>query len=315
MSQIALPRWWPKRPPKRGLKVSGRTIALFLAPALFFYLTLVIYPLIYNLYLGFFTTKAAEGHVFDQWVGFENFRRILTVDPTFREAAAHSLIWAVSSVLIEIPVGVFLAIVLSRHKPLRRFFRTAWFVPVLLSYVLAGQLWSWIYRGDIGLLNLVLKVVGLGALAQPWLGQSSTALGALIVVTAWHWVGFTMILCLAAVSAIPAEMDDAARMDGAQGWQLARYITLPLIQNTIATATVLVFIGRMKIFDLVWVATKGGPVGATETVGTYIVNRAFFFGSLDQGYAAAMSTVWFIVIIVVSFFLNRILWRAERYEY
>jgi ABC-type sugar transport system permease subunit len=314
MSQNAL-GWLRRGKGKRGLGVSRWTIAFFLAPALFFYLALVMYPLVYNLYLGFFTTKAANGRVFDQWVGIQNFQRILTDDPTFQESVAHSFIWAISSVLIEVPLGVLLAVVLSRFKPLRRFFRTAWFVPVLLSYVLAGQLWSWIYRGDIGLLNFVLKSIGLGSLARPWLGEPSTALGSLIVVTAWHWVEFTMVLCLAAISAIPAELDDAAHMDGADGWRHARYITLPLIQNTIATATVLIFIGRMKVFDLVWVATRGGPLGATETVGTYIVNRAFFFGSLDQGYAAAMSTIWFVVIIVVSVFLNRVLWRAERYEY
>src|SRR5512146_1640513 len=122
MGQIAVPEWLRKTPRKQGLGVRSRTIAFFLAPAFLFYAVLVIYPLIYNLYLGFFTTKAAGGRVFDQWVGLENFRRILTDDPTFVESATHSLIWAISSVLIEIPVGIFLAIVLSRFKPLRRFF-------------------------------------------------------------------------------------------------------------------------------------------------------------------------------------------------
>jgi ABC-type sugar transport system permease subunit len=300
---------------RNGLTAGPFTIFLFLAPALFFYVTLVVYPLVYNLYLSFFQTKAAGGRVFDVWVGFDNFRRILTDDPTFKAGATHSLIWAVAGVGVEIPLGVFLAIVLSRHKPLRRFFRTAWFVPVLLSYVMIGQLWSWVYRGDIGLLNLVLKTIGLGFLSHAWLGDTSTALGALIAVTAWHWVGFTMILCLAAISAIPLELDDAAKMDGAGAWKQSTSITLPLIRNTIATAAILVFIGRMKVFDLVWVATAGGPLNATETVGTYIVRRAFFFGTIDQGYAAAMSTIWFVVIIVVSFLLNRILWNPERYEY
>jgi multiple sugar transport system permease protein/raffinose/stachyose/melibiose transport system permease protein len=297
------------------MKVRGGVIALFLAPATLFYTVLVIYPLVYNFYLSFLRIRAVEGTIVEQWVGLRHFERIFFDDPVFIQAAGNSLTWAVASALIEIPVGVLLAIVLSRLKFLVRFFRTAWFMPVLLSYVLLGQLWSWIYRGDIGLLNALLRAIGLGSLAQPWLGQTSTALGALIVVTAWHWVGFTMVLCLAAVSSIPSELDDAARIDGATGWRLTWDITLPLIRNTIATATILVFIGRMKIFDLVWVATRGGPLGATETVGTYIVQRAFFFGTLDQGYAAALSTVWFVAIMVVSVVLNRMLWSPERYEY
>jgi ABC-type sugar transport system permease subunit len=300
---------------KGTMKVSGRTVLLFLGPAMLFYLSLVIYPLIYNLYLGFFRIRPVEGKIVETWMGLDQFRRILFEDPIFRQAAGNSLTWAVLSVGIEIPLAIFLAVVLSGRLPIKKFFRTAWFVPVLLSYVLAGQLWSWVYRGDIGLLNAVLRGIGLDVLARPWLGSTTTALPALIVVTAWHWVGFSMILCLAAISSIPTEIDDAARIDGATGLLLRRYVTLPLIRNTVATATILVFIGRMKVFDLVWVATNGGPMGATETVGTYVVRRAFFFGVFDMGYASAMSTIWFIVILVVSLVLNKVLWSRERYEY
>jgi multiple sugar transport system permease protein/raffinose/stachyose/melibiose transport system permease protein len=247
-------------------------------------------------------------------VWLDNFRQLLG-DAIFGKAVRNTLVWALLAVATEIPLGFLLALVLASKLPGAGFFRVAWFLPVMLSEVIVAITWSLIYEPRVGLLNRSLEAVGLSGWIRVWLGDPKLALYALIVVSTWMWTGFNMVLYLAGITSIPKDLLDAALVDGASGWQQVRYVIWPLLRNLTVTLVVLSFTGKLKVFGLPWVATpRGGPLGATETVSTYLVRRAFFYPTFDLGYPAAIAVVWFLVIMVFAILLMRSLRRRERLE-
>ena len=236
-------------------------------------------------------------------------------DKIFRLAVRNSLIWALVSPLLEIPIALLMALVLFRNIPMARFFRIAWFTPILVSWVVVGVIFRWVFNNEWGVVNSVLRAVGLGALAQNWLGLPETALPSLIAVTTWKFIGFNMVILLAALSSIPEEILDAARIDGTNRIQLVWHIIVPMLRVTIVNLLILCFIGKMKQFELVWVTTRGGPMHYTETVATYVQKRAFSWRTLDLGYPSAIAVLWFILILALSLLFTRLLQRREMLEY
>lgn len=236
-------------------------------------------------------------------------------DQIFRLAVRNSLIWAFLSPLLEIPIALLMALILFRKIPMARFFRIAWFTPILVSWVVVGVIFRWIFNNEWGVINSVLRAVGLGGLAQNWLGLPETALPSLIAVTTWKFIGFNMVILLAALSSIPEELLDAARIDGANRLQLVWHIIIPMLRATIVNLLILCFIGKMKQFELVWVTTRGGPMHHTETVATYVQKRAFSWRTLDLGYPSAIAVLWFIMILGLSLLFTRLLQRREMLEY
>lgn len=217
--------------------------------------------------------------------------------------------------MLDVATGLLLALALYAGVPFARFLRVAWFTPVLLSYVVVAILWMWIYNYDWGVLNVLLRAVGLGDLASSWLGDPKLALGAVIVTHAWKWAGFNMVVCLAAIHSLPKEVLEAADLDNCGWGAKLRYIIIPLLRPTLLSLYILSFIGKMKVFDLVWIMTQGGPLWATETVSTYVYKRAFNWNTFDLGYPSAIATVWFLVVCVSVIILNRVLGSRERLEY
>ncbi|HYF92558.1 MAG TPA: sugar ABC transporter permease [Symbiobacteriaceae bacterium] len=298
-----------------GSRSEGLTGLKFILPATILFLAFLLYPMLMNIYQSFFKVLLTGGDVKQTWVGFKNFQQLLQ-DPVFWSSAKNSLLWAGWAIIIDIPLATGLAVLLWYRVPGWRFFRTAWFVPILLSYVLTALMWSWIFRLDWGLLNTALRALGLDSWVRDWLGSPKTALFCLMSITTWTTTGFNLVLILAGMSAIPGELLEAAQIDGCGLWGRVWHVLLPLTRRVIVTALILAVIGKMKVFDLVWIATDGGPLGSTETVGTYIVRRAFFWaGSFDVGYSAAMATVWFLVIAAISWLLNRFLQVKESLEF
>jgi ABC-type sugar transport system permease subunit len=265
-----------------------------------------------TVYNSFFTVPTVDEQEF---VGLQNFRDIFQIDDVIWQAVRHSVLWATVSPVLEIPIAFLLALALFAKVPGARFFRVAWFAPVLLSYVVVGPIWMWIYNHEWGAVNVALRAVGLGTLARPWLGDLTTALPALIVVTTWMFVGFYMVVLLAALSSVPASVLEAAWMDGAGWWRSVWTILIPLIRPTIANLIVLSVIGKLKQFALVWVMTNGGPLWATETVATYVIKRAFEWKTLDLGYPSAVATLWLTVMFAITILLMRMLQRREQLEF
>jgi len=184
-----------------------------------------------------------------------------------------------------------------------------------MSYVVVGIIWVWIYDYDWGLANAVLHWLGLGAFEQSWLGHPSTALWSVLVAHEWKWLGFNMIVFLAALHALPVEVLGAAELDNCGWFAKLVYIIAPMLRTTIVNLLVLSFIGKMMVFDLIWVMTGGGPLWSTETVSTYVYKRAFEWNTFDLGYPSAIAVLWFIIILVFIAIMTRLLRQRDRLEF
>ncbi|HLJ21946.1 MAG TPA: sugar ABC transporter permease [Stellaceae bacterium] len=300
----------PSEPDAR--RAAPATLAVFLAPALLLYAGFMVYPVLRTFYNSVHTIKP-QG--LQEFVGLANFQELLTADPTFWKAVGNTAFFAVIATVADVLGGLLLALCLFSRPPFAKALRVVWFTPVLMSYVVVGIIWVWIYDYDWGLANTVLRWLGLGAFEQSWLGDPHTALGSVMVTHIWKWLGFNMIIFLAALSALPAEVLGAAELDNC-GW-LAKlvYIIIPMLRPTIVNLTVLSFIGKMMIFDLVWIMTGGGPLWSTETVSTYVYKRAFDWNTFDLGYPSAIAVVWFLIIMVFVVLMTRIFRQRDKLEF
>ena len=167
-----------------------------------------------------------------------------------------------------------------------------------MSYVVVGIIWVWIYDYDWGLANVVLRWLGLGALRAILARRPATALWSVLVTHLWKWLGFNMIIFLAALHALPGEVLGAAELDNCGWFAKLVYIIVPMLRPTIVNLLVLSFIGKMMMFDLVWIMTGGGPLWSTETVSTYVYKRAFDWNTFDLGYPSAIAVLWFVIILL-----------------
>jgi raffinose/stachyose/melibiose transport system permease protein len=291
-------------------------IAALIAPAAVVMIVFVVAPVAtalgYSLY-------AWNGGARAGFVGLENFRLVLFSQPfagwTVR-AFWHNVVVFVSLMVVQNGTAFIIAFGLLKTLPGHRFHQVAVFLPVILSSVIIGALWKLLLNPIFGLVNTGLRAIGLDVLALPWLGDESTALGALIFVNAWHWVGFPALLFLAAMQRIPKEVFEAARLDGAGDWLLMRRIVWPLVAPATTIAVVLTFIGSFNWFELPYVMTglDGSPGGATDVLGLYFYRTAFgavSSGIQDFGRGSALAVLMFLVIIVVSTLFTRALRKRE----
>jgi raffinose/stachyose/melibiose transport system permease protein len=281
---------------------------LFLAPALLLLLGFMGFPLYRSLELSLYEWK---GLMPRQWVGLENFERLFR-DKYFWGALSHTAIFAVAATVGTVGVGFLLALAISRRVPLHGLYRFAFYLPVMLPMTVVAALWARIYEPNFGLLNTVLKAIGLGFLAQPWLGSLDLALPSVIVVCIWQYAGFPMIVLLAAMEGIPEDLHQAAELDGANEFQRMRDIVLPMIWPVLVSITVIQIIFSLKVFDLVWVMTKGGPAERSSVLGTYLYRKAF--EQQEYGYASAVAVAMFAVIFTVTYLYYR-LTRVDAVEY
>ncbi len=296
----------------RWLAGARLEIAVFLAPALVLFIGFTAYPVARTFYNSLFEIRPNGGESF---VGLRNFSEVLLSDNTFRRAVFNTLLWSALEPFIDVGLGLLLALALYAKVPFARFFRIVWFTPVLIATVVVAILWSWIYNFDWGALNLLLRALGLESWTRAWLGDPETALPALIIADSWKWVGFNMVVCLAALHSLPTEVLEAAELDDCGWWAKLVHIVVPMLRTTLLNLLVLAFISRMKVFDLVWITTRGGPLWSTETASTYIYKRAFEWRSFDLGYPSAIAVIWFLVVIAAVIGLTALLRQRERLEF
>ena len=287
-------------------------IALFLIPIMSYYFIFTIYPLLATFYYSFHNLIPKGGKVVTTFAGFGNYLQLFK-DDIFLRAVRNTLIWGVVGPSIEMLTSTTLAILVYFKISAHRFFRTAWFLPVLVSGVIVGMIFRWVFNYEWGLLNVALRAIGLDILAVDWLGRVDTPLGVVIFVHWWATFGNSFILLLAGLTAIQEELLEAAYIDGASHNQAVFRIILPLLRPTLVTVMILSFIGKMRAFNVVWVLTQGGPVHASETVATYVQKRAFGWSSPDLGYPSAIAIFWFGVVLIGAWLLNR--WLRSRMEY
>jgi ABC-type sugar transport system permease subunit len=300
------------RPEPDARRASPATLAIFLAPALVLYAGFMVYPVLRTFYNSVHTIKPRG---VQEFVGLANFGELLSTDPIFWKAVGNTAIFAMIATVADVLGGLLIALCLFTRPPFAKLLRVVWFTPVLMSYVVVGVIWVWIYDYDWGLANTVLRWLGLGAWEQSWLGDPSTALGSVMVTHIWKWLGFNMIIFLAALSALPAEVLGAAELDNCGWFAKLVYIIIPMLRPTIVNLTVLSFIGKMMIFDLVWIMTAGGPLWSTETVSTYVYKRAFDWNTFDLGYPSAIAVLWFFIIMVFVVLMTRLFRQRDKLEF
>ena len=293
-------------------RAAPATLTLFLAPALLLYAGFTIYPVIRTFYNSV-QTIGPQGQ--QHFVGFANFSALLQTDFVFWKAVGNTALFTIVATIADVFGGLLLALVLFARAPLAPLLRIVWFTPVLMSYVVVGIIWVWIYDYDWGLANAVLRRLGLGAWEQSWLGDPSTALGSVMVTHIWKWLGFNMIICLAALYALPGEVLGAAELDSCGWFAKLVYIIIPMLRPTLVNLLVLSFIGKMMMFDLVWIMTGGGPLWSTETVSTYVYKRAFDWNTFDLGYPSALAVLWSVMIIAFVLLMTRLLRQRDRLEF
>lgn len=277
------------------------TIALFLIPTFVLYVVLVVIPIFQSARYSFYRWDGL-GPI-TQFVGLENYREILK-DPVFWQSFRNNIIVVGFSLITQMPVAIFLAIILTGRIRGKSFLRTVYFAPQIVSTVAAGYLFYYVYEPTFGLLNESLRAIGMGSLTRGWLGDPSIALYSVLVVISWKFIGFYMVLFMAAIEGIPTELFEAARIDGCTSWQVVRKITLPLLSGTLKTACVLSIVGSIKYFDLIWVMTAGGPAHATELIATYMYKKTFL--SWEMGYGSALAFVLFLIAFFLSLFFMRV---------
>ena len=282
----------PKRPLLSEPQITG---FLFLLPGLIIFLVFVLYPIVQSFRFSFFDWNGLGP--LDDWVGTRNFERMAN-DPVFWRALENNIIVIIWSIATQLPFAIALAILLTGKLRGTLVFRTIYFAPMVFSEVIIATLWGWIYNPWFGLINTILRDVGLGQLARGWLGESDTVLVSLLIVTTWKYIGFYMLIFIAAIEGIPQELYEAAKIDGANGWKLHRNITMPLLSPTIRMALVLMIVGSLKFFDIVWVMTEGGPGDTSQVLATYMFKTAF--RSQFWGYASALSVTLFCLAFIAA---------------
>ena len=276
-------------------------IVLFLLPALILFLLFVIYPIFRSIYFSMFDWNGLGPAV--DFVGLQNFQTILT-DKVFLKALGNVLLIIVFSVGAQLPLALALAVMVGRDLPGRGLFRTIFFMPYVLAEVNVAIMWMLLFNPDPdrGLLNAI--AVALGGEPIGWLSNPSLVLFSIFIALTWKYFGFHMLLYLAGLQNIPTEIEEAARIDGANAFQNFFYITLPLLGSTIRTSVYLSVLGCIQQFILFWIMTKGGPINASETLATYMYR--FGFIRFQLGYGSAVAIYMFILCLIFSLVYQRL---------
>ena len=284
-------------------RARGMALYVWVLPAIALYGLFTLVPLVSGLYLA---TLRWDGIKDPKFIGLDNFRR-MAHDTKLIDAFQHNLIYAAGTVTGKIVISLGLALLLHRSMRGRSIYRTALFLPVVMSFVVVGILWTWIYNNDFGLVNELLRSVGLGGITHDWLGDTAFALWALIVVDIWKWYGFHMVIFLAGLQTIPPDLYEAASLDGASAWNKLIRITLPLLRPVMLVNVTLSLLGALNVFDIPFVMTEGGPANSTNVLALNTYVQAFQFNRL--GYGAAMSYAIFVFISLIALFQLRLMSR------
>ena len=283
------------------------TIFLFLLPAIVLFLLFVIYPIFQSIYYSLFNWKGFGSAV--DFAGLENFKNILK-DKVFLTALRNGLGIIGFSLVFQLPLSLALAVMVGRNLPGRVFFRTIFFMPYVLSEVITAIMWLFLYNPDPerGFINAVLILLP-GGESRAWLGNPDLVLMAVFAALTWKYFGFHMLLYLTGLQNIPQEVEEAARIDGANSFQNFFYITLPLLGSTIRTSVYLSVLGSIQQFILVWIMTKGGPVNASETLATYMYR--FGFVRFQLGYGSAVAIYMFLICLTFSLIYQRLIRQPD----
>jgi len=281
-----------------------KAVLIFLFPALFLFFIIIVVPIFMSV---FYSLTEWDGIGKQMFTGLDNYRKLFHNNGDgFWRAVKNSLIFAVGSVFIQLPISLILALLLARGVKGEQFYVRVYFIPVLISTVVIGQLWLKIYNPQYGLLNTILNTIGLGRFTGNWLGDTKKVIFAVIVPVLWQYIGYHMLLMYASARSISEEVFEAARIDGANGIQMAFRITIPLMKPILKVCATFAVVGSLKNFDLVYVMTGGGPAGASQLPSTLMVET--IFSRNMYGYGSSMA----IFIILECYIFAWLIRKAFR---
>lgn len=297
----------------RSVNWKKHLVHLFLLPALLFYIWFQVYPILSAFLNSFFAWDGLKRGAF---IGLENFVRLFTESPfkeTFFRGLGHNVIFFIGIVISKLIVAFLIALVINSKIRGKEFFKMVIFLPKLLSVIVVGFLFSLILNPTYGALNTFLASIGLEEWARPWLGSPDTALYTIILVNSWYGLGFAVLIFLAGLQAIPTEIYDAAKIDGASGFTMLWKMTVPLAMPSIMVMTILSFIGAFETFELIFAmqGSQAGPYFSTDVLATYFYRLAFgsVAGGESIGLGSALAVVLFLMIssatAVLLFFFKR----------
>lgn len=281
---------------------------LFLLPTMILFGVFTIAAVIYAFYLSFHEWNILEPQ--KPFVGLENYQRLLS-DSRFGGSIVNTLYYTAVSVPVTMILGLMIALLLNNQIRARGLFRTLFYLPVVTPLVIAAIIWKWLYNGEFGLLNYYLLQFGIIKEPLLWLSDPNLAMPAVIITSIWKGVGFTMVVYLAGLQSIPEDYYDAAKIDGAVGWQRLKDITIPLLNSTTLFLTVVSVLGALQVFTEIFIMTNGGPLRRTTTMVYHIYQTAF--KNFDMGYASAMAFGMFAIMFVFTLVQLRVM--REEVEY
>lgn len=289
------------------IKKDYHWVAIFLAPALIIYAAFLLIPIFQSIYMSFFKWKGIA-NVPMVFVGLKNYQRIFS-NPAFWHSLVNVLWFIAGGFIVLMPLSFILALIITKNIKGTRFYKTSFFIPVILPMTAVGLMWVYILQPNGGLLNSLLEMMGLGSLIKNWLGDPDIAIISVVLVNEWVFAGFNMLIFAAGLVAIPDSLFESAKIDGANSLQRIIHITLPLMKESIKIFSIMCITGCLRHFDLVFIMTGGGPARATETPATLLYNEAFKYRNFGPGNAIGV----FILVagLLISLLLNKLLVQEE----
>lgn len=281
------------------------TAWLFLTPALVLLAGMLLYPIIYTVWVSMSDFDLATFQP-SGWVGLRNYTAVLN-DPGFLESFKVTGIYLVVALPLQMVLGFAIAFLLNVEWRGRGVLRALFLIPMVVAPVVAGGVWRMLLDPLWGVVNYLLGLVGVGPVE--WIGDPVLAMVSVIVIDTWRWTPFVVLIAAAGIMALPGEVYEAARVDGAGRWQTLRRVTLPLLVPVMAAAFIVRWLGAVKMFDIALAATKGGPGNATNVLNLYIYEKGF--RSLEFGSASSMATIVLVITMLLTFVLFRVSNRLE----
>jgi raffinose/stachyose/melibiose transport system permease protein len=309
----------PERPAARKPSSARRRVAKashvgfvaalpFLAPALAAYLVFVVGPMIESVRLSFFEWSGFQGAP-QEFVGLRNYVRILTQDPVFWTALGNTVIWVILSLVIPVALGLILAVALNRPLFGRNAFRSLFYIPGVLAPIAIANMWRWMYNPNFGVGVTLAEMFNAPWLAEiQWLGDRNLALYSIFAAFVWQIAGTNMVLFLAGLQSVSVEHVEAAKLDGANAWQVFRNVTLPALRPVTVVVVVLTIINSIKVFDLIVGMTGGGPAQSTQVLALWSYTQSF--GNHEYGMGNAIATVLLVITLIIV--VPYMVWTAKQ---
>jgi len=301
MSQTTVETPLSLRPGAAGVRPSGqrhdfsRKYWVFAVPATAVILAVIVFPWVFTVFMSVQDWKIGGGVDF---VGLENYRQLVN-DERFRDSMAITFWFTLLSVVIPVFLGTAAALVFHREFPARGLLRTIFVMPMMATPVAVALVWKMMFHPQLGVLNYLLSLVGIPPSA--WVFSPDTVIPTLVMVEVWHWTPLVMLIVLGGLAGLPREPYESAVIDGANSWHMFRFITLPLLWPYIMIALIIRTIDALKVFDIIFVISEGGPGTASETLNIFLYLQAFQFYKI--GYASAVVVIFFVIIVALSLLL------------